>query len=173
MDGTSTAALIPANTFTTDLAYTYVGILGFAHLPVKDRVSYPLIIGCSGYASATGFELKTTLMGHPGAGSVKFSASNYIVGDNVGTATVSIVRSGGDTLPLMMEYTTSNKTAQAGSNYTAVSGALNFGPGVTSQAITIPITSGCASNGPKSVTLLLKKPGSRSACKSTLSIVVE
>jgi hypothetical protein len=86
LDGTSTAALIPANTFTTDLAYTYVGILGFAHLPVKDRVSYPLIIGCSGYASATGFELKTTLMGHPGAGSVKFSASNYIVGDNVGTA---------------------------------------------------------------------------------------
>jgi len=39
LDGTSTAALIPANTFTSDLAYTFVGILGFAHLPVKDRVS--------------------------------------------------------------------------------------------------------------------------------------
>jgi Calx-beta domain len=123
-----------------------VGILGFAQLPVKDRVSFPPVIGCSGYASATGFELKTTLMGHPGAGSAKFSALNYIVDDNVGTATVSVVRGGGDTLPLIMEYATSNKTAQAGSDYAAVSGTLNFGPGVTSQAFTIPITSGCASN---------------------------
>ena len=68
-------------------------------------------------------------MGHPGAGSVKFNASSYIVGDNVSTATVSVVRSGGDMLPLMVEYATSNKTAQAGSDYTAVSGTLSFGTG--------------------------------------------
>jgi hypothetical protein len=73
----------------------------------------------------------------------------------------------------MVDYSTSNRTAQAGLDYGTVSGTLSFGPGVMSQAFGIPITSGCASNGSKIVTLLLKKHGGHSARKATLTIVGE
>ena len=36
-----------------------------------------------------------------------------------------------------MDYATSNSTATAGSDYVAASGTLRFGPGETSQTITV------------------------------------
>ena len=40
---------------------------------------------------------------------------------------------------MTVDYATSDGTALAGNNYTATSGTLTFGEGVTSQTITVPL----------------------------------
>ncbi len=42
--------------------------------------------------------------------------------------------------PVTVAYTTVDKTAFAGADYTATSGSLTFAPGETSKTITVPIT---------------------------------
>jgi hypothetical protein len=106
-----------------------------------------------------------------GAGSVKFSAPNYIVNNNVGAATISVTRAGGNSLPITADYATADGTAHAGIDYRTVSGSLVFSNGLTSQAFTIPIIAGTTNNSPKTVLLLLGKPGHRATHKATLHIL--
>lgn len=153
LDGTSTATVIPSNTL--QVGQTYVGLLGFVHAANIDRVSYPLGTGYGLLTSITGFQMKTTSVSRRGSGKVQFSSARYIVNDNVENATISLFRTGGNTLPLSVQYATSDATARAGVDYTAVSGTLVFTNGDTSHVFTVPITPNAASNGTKTVTLLL------------------
>jgi hypothetical protein len=70
---------------------------------------------------------------------VQFSASNYAVNENAGTATITVTLSASYPATTKIDYATSNGTAIAGSDYTAVSGTLTFTPGVTSQTFNVPI----------------------------------
>ncbi len=86
--------------------------MAFARSAVIDKVSYPVAIGYSSFATITGFELKTIPGLREGAGSLKFSSSNYTVNDTVGAATISVVRTGGNTLPVSVDYSTKDGTAR-------------------------------------------------------------
>lgn len=57
-----------------------------------------------------------------------------------GLAVIDVVRSGGSTGTVTVNYAITGGIATAGSDYTNVSGVLTFGPGVTSQQIQIPLT---------------------------------
>src|SRR5205807_9630809 len=56
-----------------------------------------------------------------------------------GTATFTVTLSAASGQAVSVNYATSNGTATAGADYTAVSGTLNFATGVTTQTITVPI----------------------------------
>ena len=62
---------------------------------------------------------------------------------NSGTQSLAfdVTFSGGAVVPVTVDYTTANRTAQAGSEYTATSGTLTFTPGTTpdTQQILVPI----------------------------------
>ena len=62
---------------------------------------------------------------------------------NSGTQSLAfdVTFSGGAATPVTVDYTTVNRTAQAGSDYTATSGTLTFTPGTTpdTQQILVPI----------------------------------
>ena len=72
-------------------------------------------------------------------GRVQFDASTLIVNENVGSASCSVTRTGNTSGALTIHYTTSNGTASAPADYSAISGSLTFADGETSKAIVVPI----------------------------------
>lgn len=72
-------------------------------------------------------------------GRVKFDAGNVNVDETSGTASVSVTRTGSTSGALTVQYATSNGTAAAAADYSAVSGSITFGDGETSKTIVVPI----------------------------------
>ena len=70
--------------------------------------------------------------------------------------TVSL--SGSSPQTITVQYSTTNGTALAGSDYTATTGTLTFNPGVTSQTISIPILNDAINEANETFTLKLTSP---------------
>ena len=82
----------------------------------------------------------------PGAGTIQFSAATYSVGENAGTATVTVTRTGGSSGAVSVTFATSNGTATAPGDYTAVSPRPLASPmaipparPLTSRSVTTPL----------------------------------
>ncbi len=60
--------------------------------------------------------------------------------------------------PITFSYATVDGTARAGSDYTAASGSMTFGPGETSKTILVPILSDALAEGAESFQLAITKP---------------
>jgi uncharacterized repeat protein (TIGR01451 family) len=75
----------------------------------------------------------------PGSGMLRFETASFIERETNGLAVIRVIRTGGSSGTLTAQYTTTNGTALAGSDYTARSGTLTFGPGVVSQQFTVPL----------------------------------
>lgn len=74
------------------------------------------------------------------AGSVQFTASSMLVIEDVETLSITVVRTGGSTGSVSVDYSTANGSAIAGQDYTSTSGTLTFAGGETIKTIQIPIT---------------------------------
>ncbi|NCR56870.1 MAG: hemolysin [Microcystis aeruginosa LL13-06] len=75
---------------------------------------------------------------------------------------------------ISVNYATSNGTATAGSDYTATIGTLTFAPGVTSQALNIPILNDSLNEADETFTLTLSSPtnaalGTQTAATTTIT----
>jgi photosystem II stability/assembly factor-like uncharacterized protein len=89
------------------------------------------------------------------AGSVEFSASDYHVLEDVGAATVRVVRTGGSRGALTVNYSTGGGTATPGADYTPASGTLAFAEGETSKTFNIPIADDGVTEPEETVVLTL------------------
>lgn len=69
----------------------------------------------------------------------QFTMADYSVDEDGGTATITIMRAGNLDEAVSVDFTTSDGTAVAGTNYESVQVTLNFAAGETSQEVTIPI----------------------------------
>jgi hypothetical protein len=74
------------------------------------------------------------------------------------TAVFNVTLSQASTLPVTVRYATTNGSATAGSDYTAVSGAITFAPGETSRSVAVPIVRDLAAEPTETFTLLLSNP---------------
>ena len=72
-------------------------------------------------------------------GRLVFSTPTYTVNENGGFATITVLRLGGSSQTINVQFATTNGTATAPYNYTSTSGTLTFGPGVFTQTFTVPI----------------------------------
>ena len=75
----------------------------------------------------------------PAAGALQFSSATYSIGENGGSATITVVRDGGTAGSVTVDYATSDGSATAGADYTAASGTLTFAQGEASKTFTVPI----------------------------------
>jgi len=89
---------------------------------------------------------------------VQFSAVTYSVNENAGSATVAATLSEAPTVTVTVSYATSDGTALAGSDYTAISGTLAFAPGVTSRTFSVPIINNSVFETNESLSLALSNP---------------
>jgi hypothetical protein len=95
----------------------------------------------------------------PQAGQLGFFALDFHFPENAGTAMISVVRGNGTDGTVTVDFATHDETAVAGVNYTATSGTLTFGPGVTQQVINVPILVDGQVNGNQAFGLELHNPG--------------
>jgi virginiamycin B lyase len=89
---------------------------------------------------------------------VAFNASTYSVHEFDGALTVTVNRGGDTSGTVSVGYATGGGTAVAGVDYTATSGTLTFGPGVTSRSFTVPILNPGRTSGSVTFDLTLSNP---------------
>ena len=105
-------------------------------------------------------------------GSVQFTASPLQVIEDVGTLSVTVVRTGGTTGTLSVDYSTSDGTAIAGQDYTSASGTLTFTGGETSKTIQIPIADDAITETDETFTLRLSHNSDIAALGAPATLVV-
>ena len=100
-----------------------------------------------------------------------FSAPAYFVQEDTaaGHATITVNRSGATNLPASVDYSTSDGTATAGSDYTAAAGTLAFAAGETSKTFQVAVSNDGAAEANETVNLRLTSGGV--TVDSLLSIV--
>jgi uncharacterized delta-60 repeat protein len=98
---------------------------------------------------------------NPDAGLLQFEASSFVADEYAGASPVVIVtRSGGSTGRVSVNISTSDGTAVAGSDYTALSTTVLFGDGDTgSRVVEVPITPDTLGELDETVNLTLSQPG--------------
>ena len=88
---------------------------------------------------------------------VQFASATYSVTEGA-VATLAVTRTGGTLLTAMVNYAMSPGSATAGADYAPHTGTLVFGPGVTSQTITVPTTNDTLVESPETFTVTLSSP---------------
>jgi 3D (Asp-Asp-Asp) domain-containing protein len=88
----------------------------------------------------------------------QFSAPSFSVKENDRVAFITVNRVGGSRGAASVSFTTSDGSAQAGSDYEAVSQVLTFADGETSKVVPIRILNDRAGEGPETVNLSLFGP---------------
>ncbi len=108
-------------------------------------------------------------------GSVQFSVGSIGAIEDVGTLPVTVVRTGGSTGSLSVDYSTANGTAIAGQDYTAASGTLTFDAGETSKTISIPIADDGTTEPDETFTVTLRNDANIEVlgAPSTLIVTVQ
>ncbi|CAG0959908.1 RTX-I toxin determinant A from serotypes 1/9 [Methylophilaceae bacterium] len=91
----------------------------------------------SGNTSNTSATGTATIIDNDGLPSL--SINDISVNEAAGTATFTVTLSAASGQTVSVNYSSSNGTATAGSDYTVVTGTLTFTPGQTTQTITVPI----------------------------------
>jgi len=101
-----------------------------------------------------------TIIDNDSGGVLQFSSATYSVNEGVlsGKAVIKVTRSGGSASGVTVNYSTGDGTAIAGSDYTATSGTLTFGAGVTSKTFAIPIVKDTLDESDETVNLTLSNP---------------
>jgi hypothetical protein len=95
----------------------------------------------------------------PSAGYLTLQANNYNPVQNTGSFNFLVTRSGGSTGAIAVNYSTSNGTGIAGTDYTSTSGTLTWASGDSSvRTITVPFLHNSNYTGTKSFTLTLSNP---------------
>jgi hypothetical protein len=110
-----------------------------------------------------------------GPGSLQFSSATAAAAEGTATATISVTRTGGSTGAVSVSYASANGSAIANSDYTQVSGALNWADGDTAaKTITIPILEDAQAEASENFTVTLSAPtsGATLGTPSTATITI-
>ena len=92
------------------------------------------------------------------AGVLQFNAASYSVAENGGSATITVMRTGGSAGAVGVSFATSNGTAGSG-DYTAVTQTVTFAAGDTAnKTVSIPIQNDMLVEGSETVNLTLSGP---------------
>ncbi len=115
-----------------------------------------------------------TIIDNDGPGTLQFQTATSTVAEGTSSINISVSRSNGSLGAASVQYSTSDGSAIAGSDYTAAAGTLNWAAGETAtKSFAVPITNDTATEATETVNLTLSNPtgatlGARSS--ATLSI---
>jgi beta-glucanase (GH16 family) len=101
---------------------------------------------------------------------VSFGSPAFAVNEADATATITVSLDVATTVPVSVNYATSDGTAIAGTDYTAASGTLNFAAGDLSKSFTVSVADNALYNTSKTINLMLSNPAA--ATLGTLSTAV-
>lgn len=110
-----------------------------------------------------------------GPGAVGFFPAGYVVGESVGTVTVTLQRYGSTSGSASVNYTTTNGTATAGQDFTAASGLVTWADGdAAAKTITLSITQDSAIESTEKFQVTLSNPvGNITAAGSAIITITD
>jgi hypothetical protein len=120
------------------------------------------LAACGG--GSTGDAPSVTSASQPSTGSIisdplAFSASNYSVGQNDGSVSLTVTRIGSAVDAVTVNYGTTDGTAMGGSDYTATSGTLQWSENdLTPRTIVVPVSNAVPFSGTKTFQVALSNP---------------
>jgi uncharacterized delta-60 repeat protein len=102
-------------------------------------------------------------------GTLQFAAPTYSASEKDGSVNITVTRTGGSN-----GYVTANYSASpaSGSEFNVAAGSVTFGPGVTSQVISIPLTDDIVVTPDQTTTLTLTSTGGGAALGTQTSTVL-
>jgi CSLREA domain-containing protein len=171
---------------TADPTMTFAGSLTDVNTAIQSGLTFAPPNGFSGAAS---LQIITSDQGNTGSGgpltdtdtvsitvsdggTLQFSAATFAVSENNGPALITVTRTGGSAGTATVQIATSNGTATAGSDYTAVSQTVTFGNGETSKTVSIPITDELINEPDETVNLTLSSAGGSGALGTPVTAVL-
>jgi hypothetical protein len=87
-----------------------------------------------------------------------FRAIPLAVDESAGTATITVLRTGGLAGGVTVDYSTADGTATAGSDYTATTGTLTFGGGIAALTFAVPVLDDAIHEPSERILLSLSNP---------------
>ncbi|MBX7147565.1 hypothetical protein K1X76_00645 [bacterium] len=100
------------------------------------------------------------------------SVADTTVGEEDGTATVTVSLSNASSQQVTVNYATSNGTATAGSDYTAASGTLTFEASETSKTFDITIADDSIDEANETITVTLSSPSGATISDATGTVTI-
>ncbi|MGN6554048.1 MAG: Calx-beta domain-containing protein, partial [Verrucomicrobiota bacterium] len=91
-------------------------------------------------------------------GLLSLESSSYVVAEGDGVVTISVLRTGGSSGNVSVDYTTVPGTAVNGVNYFTANGSLNFIDGQTNRTFTVPLIDNSLVQGGVSFSVQLSNP---------------
>jgi plastocyanin len=119
---------------------------------------------CEAHGGPNGFGMSGVVNvapagGNDEPGTLHFGSATYNVNEGGGSATVTVVRSGGDDGAVGVSYATSNGSATAGNDYTTRTGTISFADNQDgTKSFTVPILDDSQVEGNETVNLTLSNP---------------
>jgi hypothetical protein len=182
-DGTATAG----SDFTTSMATLNwstgeLGVRSFT-VPILDDSTFEptetftvTLSNVTGAAAGSPLGATVTINDNdtgPQAGVLQFSQTNYSVGEGTANATITATRMSGSDGPVAVSYATTVGTATAGSDFTAVSGTLNWPSGdAAAKTFQVPILNDTQFEPAETVSLVLSNPTNGAAIGTIGSAVL-
>ncbi|WP_374362297.1 Calx-beta domain-containing protein [Pseudoduganella danionis] len=123
----------------------------------------------TGNAATSGLlsALNTYLASQP-----QITIGDVTVNENAGTATVTVSLSRVSTDTVTVDYSTSNGSATAGTDYSAATGSLTFAPGQTSKTFQVSITDNALTDGNRNFSVQLSNSALAAITDDTGTITI-
>jgi alpha-tubulin suppressor-like RCC1 family protein len=100
-------------------------------------------------------QAQVTLVDNDPAPTIRFASAELTVGELAGQAIATVLLSAPSAFFVQVDYSTSNGTATAPADFTAINGTLTFAPGQTEATLTVPIQADEIAEGMEAFTLTL------------------
>ena len=109
----------------------------------------------------------------PAAGALQFSEPTYSVGEGGAAVTITVTRTGGSTGAITADYATSDSSATAPADYTAILGTLTWADGDSSaRTFTVSVVDDALAEGDETLDLALSNPGGGAALGTQATAVL-
>ncbi len=158
--GVDYVAVSGVMTFTSGAPVTFTVPITGHPLYTGDRTLNLALAGPAGVGIGLPASATLTIQDTQAPPAAQFTAGAAEVLKSAGQVTVTVQLSTPSGITATVGYATAAGTAQPSVDYTAVSGTLQFGPGLTSQTIAIPILDDNFYRGDKAFAVALSQPGS-------------
>ena len=142
------------------------------------NVTFPTALGAAAGVTATATDAGgntsefSACVSVSGPGAFGFS-SDPTASEGSGSASVQVLRMGGSTGTVTVNYATNNGTATSPADFTAQSGTLTFTDGQVSKTIVVPLINDSVFEGPETFAVTLSNPtGGATIAQSTTNVTI-
>ncbi len=137
---------IVSNSFTVDILHD---------LTLETNETFRLLLSGATNTTLTTATNTVTITDNDAA-SVAFTTNSILVDEDVGTVTLTAVRSGATNTTVSVNFTNFAATATAGSDFTLTNGLLVFAPGVTTNTFTVTIANDLTAENAETISYKLQ-----------------